>query len=287
MSTSSLPSSRLGLRVEQARWEFCLPEGARRLIASKDFEGRVNESLVVWLATDKELAKRVLRWCNTPLYNLSTPYKSLSEASKVMEGQDLARLAVLASVRSLFLPNAQIDIYSREVLWTHSISVGAVASLISRICGLGDPSMIFVAGTLHDIGLCASEHLDAESFANVMSQIDQLSATHEVEKDVQGWDHQQLGAAVLSQWGMPEEVQLAALYHHHPERILHEPCAETVGCVAIANYLCSRSGRSSTGYHSLAAPGAPVFDRLGINAGLLTVLWQQLPQAFESVQGLR
>ena len=123
MSTSSLPSSRLGLRVEQARWEFCLPEGARRLIASKDFEGRVNESLVVWLATDKELAKRVLRWCNTPLYNLSTPYKSLSEASKVMEGQDLARLAVLASVRSLFLPNAQIDIYSREVLWLSLIHI--------------------------------------------------------------------------------------------------------------------------------------------------------------------
>ncbi|MFK8114640.1 MAG: HDOD domain-containing protein [Rubripirellula sp.] len=287
MATSYLPSSRLGLRIEQARWDFGLPDGARRLIASKDFEGRDNDSLVSWLATDKTLVKRLLRWCNTPLYNLSTPYKTLEEASKVMENQDMARLAFLAFVRGLFLPNLQIDIYQRETLWTHSIAVGAVSSLISRMCGCGDPSICFVAGTLHDIGLCASERLDPESFEEVVSQIDELSGTHEVEKDVLGWDHTQLGAAVLKQWGMPDAIQQAALHHHNPERALSDPHADTIGCVAIANYLCSRSGCSSTGYHSLTAPGNRVFQHLGIDSGLLTLLWQQLTPAFESVAQLR
>jgi hypothetical protein len=60
-------SSRLGLRIEQARWQFGLPDGARRLIASGDFDGRANETLVRWLASDGELSRRLLRWCNTPL----------------------------------------------------------------------------------------------------------------------------------------------------------------------------------------------------------------------------
>jgi putative nucleotidyltransferase with HDIG domain len=287
MSTSYLPSSRLGLRIEQARWEFGLPDGARRLIASGDFEGRDNESLVCWLVSDPVLAKRLLRWCNTPLFNLSKPYQSLSEASKVMENQDLARLALLAFVRGLLLPDLQIDIYRRDVLWAHSMAVGAVASLISRTCGCGDPSITFVAGALHDIGLCASERLDPESFQKVISQIDELSATHEVEKDVLGWDHQQLGAAILEQWGMPEPICLAARHHHAPERALGGPHAHTIGCVAVANYLCSRSGWSSTGYHSLAAPGNQVFQQLGIDSGLLTLLWQQLTPALESVKELR
>lgn len=288
MTTSSLPSSsRLGLRIEQAKWDFGLPDGARRLVASKDFDGRDNESLVRWLAGDPKLSKRLLRWCNTPLYNLSKPYESLEEASSVMENQDLARLAFLAFVRGLFLPNLQIDIYQRDILWTHSIAVGAVSSLISRTCGCGDPSLAFVAGTLHDIGLCASEKLDAEEFEQVVSQIDELSAIHEVEQDVLGWDHQQLGAAVLGQWGMPDEIQLAAKYHHCAEQALDGPHGAMVGCVSVANYLCSRAGWSATGYHSLLAPSNEVLQHLGIDSGLLTLLWQQLTPAFESVSGLR
>lgn len=287
MTTSPANTSRLGLRIEQARWEFGLPDGARRLIASGDFEGRTNESLVRWLASDPQLAKRLLRWCNTPLYNLSKPYKSLDEASKVMDSRDLARLAVLAFVRGLFLPNLQIDIFQRDVLWNHSIAVGAVASMISRTCGCGDPSLVFVAGTLHDIGLCTSERLDPESFSRVISEIDELSTTYEVEKDLLGWDHTQLGAAVLEQWGMPEEVQAVARYHHAPEQAMGGPFAESVGCVAIANYLCSRSGWGSIGLHNLPAPSNQVFSKLGIDAGLLTVLWQQLYPALDSVSQLR
>ena len=105
------------------------------------------------------------------------------------------------------------------------IAVGAVAAMISRTCGCSDPSLVFVAGTLHDIGLCASERLDRESFTEVVSQIDELSPTHEVEDDLLGWNHAQLGAAVLEQWGMPEEVQMAARYHHTPDQAINGPYA--------------------------------------------------------------
>ena len=287
MPTPPTTASRLGLRIEQARWEFGLPDGARRLIASGDFEGRANETLVRWLASDRELAQRLLRWCNTPMYNLSRPYKTLEDAANVMPGRDLARLAVLAFVRSLYLPNLQIDVYVRETLWHHSVAVGAVASMISRTCGCADPSLVFVAGTLHDIGLCASERLDRVSFTEVISQIDELSPTHEVEDDLLGWNHAQLGAAVLEQWGMPEEVQMAARYHHSPDQTISGPYAETVSCVAIANFLCSRSGWASVGTHNVTAPSKKVFSSLEIDAGLLRVLWQQLYPALNSVAGLR
>jgi putative nucleotidyltransferase with HDIG domain len=287
MTPSPTKTSRLGLRIEQARWELALPDGARRLIASGDFEGRTNEALVHWLASDRELARRLLRWCNAPLYNLSRPYRSLDEASRVMDGRDLTRMAVLAFVRGLFSPDLEIDIYRRDSLWSHCIAVGAVAAMISRTCGCSDPSLVFVAGTLHDIGLFASERLDPESFAEVMSQIDALSPTHEVEQDILGWDHTQLGQAILNQWGLPEEVQMVARYHHAPEHLIAGPYGESVACVAIANYLCSRSGWASAGAHSLPPPSNRVFSKLGIDSRLFTVLWQQLYPALDSVAQLR
>ncbi len=287
MSSTRTHAPRLSLRVEQARWEFGLPDGARRLLASGDFDGRSNDSLVCWLASDPLLTERLLRWCNTPLYNLSRPYASLQEASVVMDSRDLARLAVLAFVRGLFMPDSAIEMYSRESLWRHSIAVGAVASMISRTCSRGEPSLVFVAGALHDIGLCASERLDHESFAEMVAQIDELTPTCQAERDLLGWDHTELGATILSQWGMPVEVQMAARLHHHPEQANANQYAETIACVAVANFLCSRSGWSSMGAHNVAAPPEPIFRCLGIDAGLLTVLWQQLYPALDSVTQLR
>jgi putative nucleotidyltransferase with HDIG domain len=287
MSTKVDPSARLGLRIEQARWELPLPDGARRLIAAGDFDGRENETLVRWLASEPQLASRLLRWCNTPLFNLSKPHKSLEDAAKIMKGSELAQLAVLAWVRGLFSPEKQIDIYSRECLWGHSMAVASVGALIARTCTSIDPSMVFVAGALHDIGMVASERLDPNSFEEVLSQIDELSPAHEVEREVLGWDHTQLGAAMLRGWGMPDEVCLAAEYHHAAHRCLESEHAETVCCISIANYLCSRAGWSSVGKHAIASPKERVFQHLGIDTGLLTVLWQQLYSSLDCVSRLR
>ncbi len=287
MSTAQPSSTRLGLRAEQARYELVLPDGARRLIAAGDFDGRENETLVRWLQSEPELSARLLRWCNTPMFNLSSPYATLQDAAKVMESRDLARLAVLAWVRGIFLPDVQIDIYSRELLWCHSIAVASVASLIARTCNVNDPSMVFMAGATHDIGIIASERLDQKSFADIVAQIDALSPVHEVERDVLGWDHTQLGEMILSNWGMPASVQAAAKFHHHPERAMSSDHAETVACVSIANFLCSRSGWASMETNSVAAPIDRVFKKLGIDSGLLTVLWQQLNPALEAVARLR
>ena len=204
-----------------------------------------------------------------------------------MDASELARLAVLACVRELFLPDVAIDQYRREALWNHSIAVGVVASMISRTSGCGDPSTVLVAGTLHDIGLCASERLAPTEFAAVIAQVDELSPIHEVEQELLGWDHAELGEAVLKQWGMPESVAMVARYHHQADDVLTGPDGASVACVSVANYLCSRAGWTAAGRHYLSPPSQRVFALLGIDASLLTVLWQQLCVALESVEDFR
>ncbi len=267
--------------------EFDLSAGAREVIRCGDFEGRGDRALADWLADDRELRQRLLRWCNTPLYNLARPFESLEEACGVMDGCELARLAVLASVREHFLPDRQIDQYHRETLWSHSIAVGSAAAIISRTTGCGDPSLIFVAGSLHDIGLRASEQLAPKSLGAVMSLVDELSPIDEVERELLGWDHAMLGEAVVRHWGLPETVALVARYHHEPEQVLTDPSGHAVACVSLANYLCSRAGWGTVGRHYLATPSQRIFSHLGIDEGLLRVLWQQLYLALDSVKLLR
>lgn len=187
MSTSTNEASSLGGRVDPAKWEFGLPDGARRLIAAGDFDGRDNETMLAWRASDKLLSGRLLGWCNSPMYNLSTPYQSLTEAAQVMEACELTRLAVLASARGLFPEGEPIDNVQRDRLWGHSVAVGTVASMISRTCGRGDPSLVFVAGTLHGSEQCANQKLIPPSHRQIAVEVDELSATHEVEQEMLGF----------------------------------------------------------------------------------------------------
>ena len=200
---------------------------------------------------------------------------------------ELARLAVVAFARELFLPDLQIDLYRRETLWSHSVAVGAVASMIARSSGRGDPGVAFVAGVLHDIGICASEHLDPASFEKSLAQVDELSPLHEVERELLGWDHAELGAEILQQWGMPEEISMVARHHHRADQQMDGPFGELIGCVSVANYLCSRSGWSSLDCHNVDPPSNVVFSRLGIDTSLLTVLGKQLPASLKHASDLR
>jgi putative nucleotidyltransferase with HDIG domain len=264
-----------------------LPDQVRRLIASGDFVVCEHDALKSWLASDPDLAVRLLRWCNTPLFNLSTPYNSVEDAAKIMKGQQIAQLAVLACVRNFFIPEKEIDIYSRERLWGHSMAVAAVGSLIARTCSVANPDLVFMAGALHDIGMLASERIDQASFQEVLLETDELSPSYEVEQDFLGWDHTQLGEALLQHWGMPEAICMSARYHHAAETCLEHPHSKVVSCVAIANHLCSRVGWSSVGKHAVASPPPTVFADLGIDSDLLTVLWQRLYSSLESGARLR
>ena len=76
-----------------------------------------------------------------------------------MEHANLTRLAVVTFTRQLFLPNVKIDLFERATHWTHSMSVAAVTSMISRSSVSGDPELILIAGAMHDIGICVSQRL--------------------------------------------------------------------------------------------------------------------------------
>lgn len=286
----SITSPPLSLRIQQAKHEFSLSKGAGEAISSGRLNEPGNEQFWSWINSERTLTSRLLLWCNQPFYRgltLEKPLTSLEQASLVVGSRELKRLAIIASIRDLFLPDLQIDCYRRERLWNHSIAVGAVGSMISKATGQANPGIVFFSGVLHDIGLCAHERLAPDEFERVISLVDELSAIHMVERELMGWDHGELGAGILEQWGLPEQVAAVARYHHDPDPLLDGPHGATLACVVVANYFCSRAGWSTLGPKYLAPPSARLFAFLGIDSSLLTSLWRQVDSTLELVTDFR
>ncbi|SRR6056297_1126463 len=270
------PQSRLYQAAEKARWELALPGGARRLIASGASSHRNAGALRLWLASDPDLAQRLIRWANSPLFNLARPLSRIDEVLAVLGRGKATGLAILGGIRDLFVPNLRIGTYTREQLWRHSMAVAAVSSMIARTCDACDDETAFMAGALHDIGILASEKVALGRFAALVDRVDSLTDTPVAEHQLGDWDHQLLGAEILCQWSFPDAICDVARYHHCPHRLKDVANQKLLCCVVVADFLCSRCGWTELGVHNVAPPPDAVFHSLGIDAQCLTILWQQL-----------
>src|SRR6056297_375822 len=277
MTTAISRRPRLSQRAEQAKWEYALGEPARRAITEGGLRGDSKETLFRWLGGDRDLARQVLQWCNTPMFNLTRPFGDLREAVDILETSELARLALMAELRRRYLDCRPSGEFDPRRLWRHSIAVGTVSAMIARTCGVSDSGEAFLAGTMHDIGIGVTAALHPSDLTEIYHEVDQLSSFHEVEQDRNGWDHAALGQEVLAQWMMPEVVQQAAGLHHVKMTDADDGrFSPTVCCVVIANYLCCRTGWGVAEKPCLQTPSDMVFKRLEIGSEMLMVIWHQL-----------
>src|SRR5439155_7772963 len=64
----------------------------------------------------------------------------------------------------------------------------------------------------------------------------------EIERDIMGVDHQQLGQALAELWKFPRSCQLVAGYHHRPGELADSNRALIV-LVHVADTICCQDGR--------------------------------------------
>lgn len=166
------------------------------------------------LVMDPAMTSTVLKWVNSSYYGLAQPVATVQQAV-VYLGQDTVQSLVLAASISSFLnkpvPGYELD---QGDLWKHSLGVAAGAQLVGKRFNPMLAEEAYHAGLLCDIGKLAFEAL----FRNVnMAQINwQGRSFNDLEKEIFGIDHAQMGAEMARRWNLPESLQKAIEFHHQP-----------------------------------------------------------------------
>jgi len=204
-----------------------LVSGVVRLVSLPEVCIRVNEMLddpVVnatdigkVIGQDTSLTARLLKIVNSPFYGFQSRIETVSRAVTVIGLRELRGLVLAASaVESMSkLPN---DVFNIVNFWRHSVYCGVVARLLAEKCHVLHSERLFVAGLLHDIGkLVISNKLPDES-REVLKQVQAKKCPDfEAEQAVFGFDHAEVGGALLDEWQMPESLRNAVRYHHRPQ----------------------------------------------------------------------
>ncbi len=188
---------------------------------------------------DPALAARILRIANSPAYGLSTQITTITRAVSIVGTQFIRDLVLATSTISAFkdCPN---ELVSLDNFWDHSLYCGIAARLLAEQRGMKHAETEFLAGLLHDIGQLVIFHkAPVEARRALLLSIegpDDL-ALHKAEQEVFGFDHAQVGAALLRHWHFPD-LLVACVEHHHAPQEEHKFPIE-ISLVHIANSIAT------------------------------------------------
>ena len=256
-----------------------LVTGVIRLVSLPEVCLRVNEmmedpdtsakALGEVISRDTGLTARLLKIVNSSFYGFPSKIETVSRAVTVIGLRELRGLVLAASAVETFsrIPS---DVLNRVHFWRHSVYCGVVAQLVAEECKVLHSERLFVAGLLHDIGKLIIAHRLPEQMQRIRQRVsEERRFDFEVEQDELGFDHSEVGGALLREWKMPPTLCDAVQYHHRP--LDAEESLMDAAMVHLAN---SITGMAEDGLdvdiETLIQPiDERIWDILNVDAGII------------------
>ncbi len=218
-----------------------LPEVTAQIIRTVEDPRSTAAKLHQIVSHDPALVTRILKVVNSAFYGLPGQIGSVERAIVLLGLNAIKNIAVAASIGQLFRTGKMCDGYAAKDLWTHCIAVGVAARDLAKQMKSPIADEAFLAGLIHDTGILISLQSFPEQLRQVCAEAKDGRKTFcDLEKQIIGVDHQQLGSALAEQWKFPRSCQLVAGYHHRPQTLV-EQNRMLVNVVHVADTLCSHT----------------------------------------------
>lgn len=190
------------------------------------------------IAQDMAMAAKILQIVNSAAYGLRAEISEPKQAAIYLGLNTIRALVLSLSIFSAF-DSDLLGPGQAEHLWEHAVSVSKYARLIATCEGIGgrDLDPYISAGLLHDIGKLIMASAGPENYRRIVATAAATGTRLDaLELEEFGCTHAEVGAYLLGEWGLPNEIVEAVAWSHRP---LDSPVTEfsAVAAVHVANAL--------------------------------------------------
>ena len=184
---------------------------------------------------DAAMAAKVLQLANSAFFGRARRVEKLGQAIGFLGLDAIKALTLSAEVMAAFIPARRIPGFSIESLQRHGVLVARLTrALLDRDA---DADGAVAAALMHDVGLLVLASRTPDYLAEALEHAARENRPlFEVERDLRGFTHAEVGAHVLGLWGLPHAIVEAVAYHHDPSAA-HDPQLDAVTVVHVANVL--------------------------------------------------
>jgi len=168
------------------------------------------------LSKDPPLSAKVLKVANSPLYGLPGKISSIPQAVKMLGTNAVKNLALSFSIIDKF---KNIDNgFNYTQFWKNSLTTAVAAKVISETILPHMAEDAFFIGLLTDIGILTCNECIPDQYSLVIKERTiKKCSFQEAEDQILGFNHMDIGAHILEEWGLPNSFSHSIRWHHYPE----------------------------------------------------------------------
>ncbi len=169
------------------------------------------------ISLDPVLTGQVLKLINSAYYSLVNKVTSLTRAITMLGLNTVKNMALSTAIIKTVAGVKKSRVLPVSKFWAHSISVGVSAKLLAQVKEIPvlEREEFFIGGLLHDLGKIpfGDEYAEVVRVAGI-----EQAPLVEMERQLLGIDHQQVGMMIAERWKLNESLTQCIGYHHEPQR---------------------------------------------------------------------
>lgn len=230
------------------------------------------------ISNDVSLSVRLLKIVNSSFYNFPSEIDTISHAISIVGTRQLRDLALATMVLTAFegIPENFVNMKS---FWRHSVACGVSAWVIATNCREDNPERYYLTGILHDVGRLIIFENHPKQAQEIMERCrSENKIAFEVEREVLGFDHGAVGAALLTSWNLPPTLVEVVKNHHHPLEVT-EYAMETA-VLNLADIFVKSMELGSSGDPFVPPLSPEVWEKIGMDVNSLALLWGQIESQY-------
>lgn len=257
----------------------CLPSLSTIDSALRELLGadqRYTSQIAEIIRRDPSLTARLLRLVNSVYYGMAKPVRNIEEAVFYLGVRQIRQLAMVTPIIEDFQKLAEGRRFPWRQFWRHCIAVALMTREITDLLQSQDTEIDYVSGLIHDVGKIVMASAFPDHFNEIYhNRAETGGDLMQMERDVLGVDHADLGAMYLRKQRLPEVFIEIVQFHHAPQQARVQ--SSVAAAVHVSDLLVRHTKIGDSGNHNEV-----VFE-----SWMETPAWKILfPQQTEAEKGI-
>lgn len=265
-----------------------LPEVVSRIITMMNNPDVPFKKVADELSKNQAMTANILKLANSAYFSMGKEITSMDRAVVTLGMTEVKNIVMIIGAKPIL--NIDIGGYDLEKgrLWQQGLVVASLAKKIvtdKKHKEVAD--VVFTGGIIHNIGKIVISTYIKGVFKEILQKVQNENIPfYQAEKDIMGYNHQEIGEKILDKWHFPPILKSIVRYYQSPA----EAPREHIYCVSIvhiANFLSLMAGLGIGNDGLFHEISDKAIQSAGLSSQELEHLYAMVPEIVKQVEEIQ